>query len=485
MSNNTNPVVAPETEALAEEKPQVKQPKNVASRLFAFFFAAIAVAALFLPYSYVLVDGAPVKTSFFSAILKLFKGGETSKLFGVIPTYADVLLDNVPGSINMSGIITGCVFYLFLLLNALCVIFGLITIFTSKKAPGMFRATVFCFLYAYSMYALWNIGHVAAQNKKFLLDIVSFAGTGVGLLTYLILGLKRKGACALVSFIQFLLSLTVSCVLIFAFEANTEAFKNGLAKFKISKVELVLLVAVALCALNIMCAYIRMQVKKGLPFDCIRYVLQLLIAGAASYIEIANKQESKLFMILTIVAAGVSVFQIILCFIQAAAGKKKAKKAEKVEEQPAELVEEKKEEAPVQEYVKEEHVEPVAYEGGPVDGVETAELVEDEPAVEEPAVEEKPVAEKPAEETQTAGYDFYNTKSFDPFIATLNDKERNDFTDLFILRCKGDMPEIPAYVVGEPKKDFFRKIFVYLGKYRDMIPDELLMKIYQFSLKLK
>ena len=482
MSNNTNSVAVPETETPVEEKPQVKQPKNVAARIFAFLFAAIAVAALFLPYSYVLVDGAPVKTSFFSAILKLFKGGETSKLFGVIPTFADVLLDDVPGTINISGIITSFVFYLFLLLNALCVIFGIITVFTSKKAPGMLRATVFCFLYAYSMYALWNVGHVVAQDKKFLIDIVTFAGTGVGLITYLVLALKRKGAGALVSFVQFLLSLTVSCLLIFAFEANTDAFKDGLAKFGIKAFEIVLLVAVALCALNIMCAYIRIQVKKGLPFDCIRYVLQLLIAGVAAYIEIANKQESKLFMILTIVAAGVSLFQIILCIIQAVAGKKKAKKVAEAEEQPVEPVQEevKEEEAPVQEYVAEEHVEPVAYEGGPVEGVETAELVE-----EEPAVEEKPVAEKPAEETQTAGYDFYNTKSFDPFIATLNDKERNDFTDLFILRCKGDMPEIPEYVVGEPKKDFFRKIFVYLGKYRDMIPDELLMKIYQFSFKLK
>lgn len=481
MSNNTNPVAVPETPV--EEQPKVKKNKNVASRLFAFLFVAIAVTSLFLPFSYVLVDGVATKMSFFDAVVKLFKGdGVVSKLFGVLPTYANVKLDT--GAMNIGSVITAFVFYLFLALIVLSVLFGIITVFTSKKAPGMFRATVFCFLYAYSMYALWNTCQVFSNEKKLLVDIVAFACTGIGLLTYLILGLKRKGASALVFFVQFLLSLSVSCILIFAFEANTDAFRNGLAKFNIKAFEQVILITVALCALNIMCGYIRLQVKKGLPFDCIRYILQLLVTGVASYLEIANKQESKLCMILTIVAAGVSLFQIILCIIQGKAGKKKAKKVEATEE-VAEPATQPADEQPLQEYVAEEHVEPVSYDGGPVDGVAVAELAEEEPEDEKPA-EEKPAEEKPAEsETKTASYDFYNTKSFDPFIASLSDKERNDFTDLFVLRCKGDMPEIPTYVVGEPKKDFFRKIFVYLGKYRDQIPDELLMKIYQFSLKLK
>ena len=66
----------------------------------------------------------------------------------------------------------------------------------------------------------------------------------------------------------------------------------------------------------------------------------------------------------------------------------------------------------------------------------------------------------------------------------LNEKERNDFTELFILKFKGVMPEIPDYVVGGDNKAFFQKLFIYLGQYRDRIPSDLLAKMYQFAIKL-
>ena len=87
-------------------------------------------------------------------------------------------------------------------------------------------------------------------------------------------------------------------------------------------------------------------------------------------------------------------------------------------------------------------------------------------------------------EVQTAGYDFYNSKSFDPFIAVLNNDERNQFTEIFILKYRGVMPELPDYAVGGDNKEFFSKIFLYLGQYRDRIPDGLLAKIYVYSTKI-
>ena len=107
----------------------------------------------------------------------------------------------------------------------------------------------------------------------------------------------------------------------------------------------------------------------------------------------------------------------------------------------------------------------------PVEGVEIAEEV-------------NPTYVAPLPEVQTAGYDFYNSKSFDPFIATLNEDERNQFTEIFILRYHGMMPDIPDYQVGGDNAEFFRRIFIYLGQYRDRIPSGLLAKIYQYSLKL-
>ncbi len=120
----------------------------------------------------------------------------------------------------------------------------------------------------------------------------------------------------------------------------------------------------------------------------------------------------------------------------------------------------------------EEYAEAYIYEGGPVSGVEMAEEVNPTFCNVQPG------------QVNTAGYDFYNCQSFDPFIATLDMQERNQFTEIFILKFKGTMPEIPDYVVGGDNREFFRKIFIYLGQYRDRIPSGLLTKIYLFSTKI-
>ena len=65
----------------------------------------------------------------------------------------------------------------------------------------------------------------------------------------------------------------------------------------------------------------------------------------------------------------------------------------------------------------------------------------------------------------------------------MNDKEREQFTDLFILKYKGTMKNIPDYEVGGDNDEFFRKIFIYLGQYRDRIPDSLLAKMYKYCVR--
>ena len=49
---------------------------------------------------------------------------------------------------------------------------------------------------------------------------------------------------------------------------------------------------------------------------------------------------------------------------------------------------------------------------------------------------------------------------------------------------KRSMPELPDYVVGGDNTEFFRKIFIYLGQYRDRLPDSLLAKMYKYSIRL-
>ena len=66
---------------------------------------------------------------------------------------------------------------------------------------------------------------------------------------------------------------------------------------------------------------------------------------------------------------------------------------------------------------------------------------------------------------------------------TLSDKEREQFTNLFILKYSGALGNLPDYVVGGNNDDFFRKVFIYLGQYRDRIPNGLLAKMYKFAVR--
>jgi len=160
------------------------------------------------------------------------------------------------------------------------------------------------------------------------------------------------------------------------------------------------------------------------------------------------------------------------------------------EETPAETQEEETEEAGV-------YAEAVRYEGPTAETAapEAEELAQ--PAEEtaqpeaEPAPQPAPVynynfaapAAPQSGAGNTADYDFYNSRSFDPFIASLNGDEREQFTEIFILKYKGATSNLPDYQVGGDNTEFFRKVFIYLGQYRDRIPDSLLAKMYQFAIR--
>lgn len=86
-------------------------------------------------------------------------------------------------------------------------------------------------------------------------------------------------------------------------------------------------------------------------------------------------------------------------------------------------------------------------------------------------------APKPAASNEPARYD---TKTFDPFFATLSTAEVNEFGDIFIADKIGVLSYMPAYVIGGDNKDFFRKIMIYLGKFRSQISQGLLEKILKY-----
>ena len=237
-------------------------------------------------------------------------------------------------------------------------------------------------------------------------------------------------------------------------------------------VDALTLVVYVVAMLGAALALLRLTSRKNNAWDLIRYIVVLLVAGVSVYAAFVATVEQTM-LIVAIVAAAAALLNFIGWFFK---GCKKCKKEKKVKEKAAKVEKAVKEvpvveSAPQEEYIREEYAEALPYQGGPVEGVEIAEEV-------------NPTYVAPLPEVQTAGYDFYNCKSFDPFIAILSQEERNQFTELFILKYKGVMPELPDYVVGGDNKNFFRKLFIYLGQYRDRIPDGLLTKIYQFAVRM-
>lgn len=270
-----------------------------------------------------------------------------------------------------------------------------------------------------------------------------------------------------------------------------------------------LIIVLAISLLMGVIALFTRKAPKILKVEAI-FIAQAYLLYAASVIIIAWHNGVFSMEMLDIISLAIGAAALIVFIVTAIATRKnKAQKAEKPakekkqkKEKPAKVKKEKAPKAkpavvsqpvavsapvapvapampvaqvqqPTGNYIVEEYAEAMPYDGGPVEGVEIATEVN-------PTFE----PDNLPKQVNTAGYDFYNSKSFDPFIAILNNEERNQFTELFILKFKGVMPEIPDYQVGGDNKEFFRKLFIYLGQYRDRIPDGLLAKIYQFAIKM-
>ncbi len=205
-------------------------------------------------------------------------------------------------------------------------------------------------------------------------------------------------------------------------------------------------------------------VKTALIFVIIAAILQVV---AALFVSMKMSTATKI----DVVAIIVIVAAIVLLIIFALAGRQKKDKKEKPVEEPVD---------PVAEMLKtfrtEEVIEAYAYEGGPVAGIEIAEEVF-------PTLAKLDAQKDPDGAARNTVASLLGN-GFDAFLITLNEKEKNEFIDLYVLKCRGIMPEIPGYVVGGDNKDFFNKVFIYLGQYREKIPGDLLAKMYSFSMKI-
>lgn len=403
-----------------------KKDKSVFFRILAAIVAVLGIVALVLPLK--IYPDFTTKSSVFSVLFTIGFGDNLSILASVAA-------------------------FALVAFSVISVILSVIAIIAPKKARGLLRTATLLF----TIGCLWQLaattGISTYATDKTSIDFIILAFTFVSLIVYCCFALARAGKGGVVSLLQFILTAAFTSLFIEAI-ADT-----GASEFAaVADLKTIILALVAVAALNLAISVLRIQCKKGIVFDIIRYVVQLIIA-VALLILTSGKVTGDTLTLFLIIAIAISVVQIVIAIIQKRVACVKAP-AEK--EAKKEAVKESAEKdckiCPVEEYA-----EAYAYTGGPVGGVEMAEEV------------------NPA---STAGYDYYNSKSYDPFIAILTDEERNQFTELYILRCEGSMPEIPEYKVGEDNAEFFRKVFIYLGQYRDRIPDELLAKMYKYSTKV-
>lgn len=81
------------------------------------------------------------------------------------------------------------------------------------------------------------------------------------------------------------------------------------------------------------------------------------------------------------------------------------------------------------------------------------------------------------------GQSYYAASGYipDAFFSSLTPAEKDEFDRLFISRIYGDNKRLPAYRLGGDNREFFTKIFVFMGRYRNVISDGLLEKIYNYS----
>lgn len=448
--NVTSPDVAPNQEQPAKQK------KNAGYRVLAFVLLVVcAVALAVIPYNVFYSSTEVKQASLLTALLDAFSS--SSKLFGALPMLA---VDGAVGTLSALGM------YLFAIGIAVAAVLSLIAIFSAKKSPCLVRSALFflllgavayTFLFFISVKALVSNEMVTASSS---VDMLSLAIAGVAIVLSFVLSLIKNGKAAWLRLLQLVLTVLCAVLAVLPIAASSLLVVEPADSEKIYKT--LSMVVIALVALNVVIACARMSKKKDTACDLVRYILALIVALVACYVANAVKAtDGESMIIYSICAAAIALIQIILVIVQ-------IKNAHKKE--IATVKEEVQEEATKGFHV-EEYAEAYAYEGGPVAGVLMAEEVNPSFLPHEPHV-------------TTAGYDFYNCKSFDPFVATLSTEERNLFTELFILRFKGDMPEIPDYQVGGDNSEFFRKVFIYLGQYRDRIPSNLLGKMYQYSIKI-
>lgn len=465
------------------------------SRIWAFVLAVAPIALLFfLPIRSIAEVDADAELHFGYADIKIFElykriftavgSGETYKLFGFLPLFYGGRILERAFSLAFYAILVGAALNVVLMIIALC---------SGKKAPKMVCAISLVNLFTFGTYLAALIFRSYYLNTSFdflTMGMYTLYGiVGVSLLLYIFYALANTKKAAFVNLALMLLTVcfTAAYVYPYFFKEGVHAtiyaaqFSGEHVLFDFLSESIIitdaLLVFIAFTILNVLICAIRLSTVKGLGLDIARSVLSLVVAAFIIAVAFLSPSLKTLpfanFGLYAIIACGIALVHLIFACIVKHSRKKKAQKVA-LEEAPT--CEEEEDDIIVEIVPEEEEsvVEPIAAESMPEE-----DQVANAP-VEMPTIQEPVETPAPAPAPQNSGYDYYNSKNFDPFIATLSDVERQEFTELFILKYRGDLAKLPDYVIGGDNLHFFRKVFIYLGQYREQISSALLGKMYQF-----
>ena len=456
-------------------------------------------------------------------------GFESFKVFGI----------PVLSGAGAVGKVMGLVLYILPAAMVLTVIMAVIGIFSRRAAPGAARAIAFVNFWAYGLYALCVLAvSLYYENIETAVDLTLLIAAGVFFLIYVVLAFIKAKKYTWMTLLMTILTAAFAGVLLYGIigcadslvallSSQDAAIISSLTKGEFYRYVIIAVLGVALLGLAVSC--MRMSTKKGYGFDIFRYIVHLIVVGVFIYFAF-TEDSLKDIQLYAGIAAAIALVQVILCIVavsmlksnKAARAKEKEERIAEKEAEKAAIEAEKAEKKARKEAKKAEGAETVTETATTAETtVETeekeeatgvyAEAVRYEGATQESAAREaepltaadlageqaaqpqqQPVynynfntqpQEQPAGPGATADYDFYNSRSFDPFIASLSSAEREQFTEIFILKYKGDTKNLPDYQVGGDNTEFFRKVFIYLGQYRDRIPDSLLSKMYQFAIR--
>ena len=300
------------------------------------------------------------------------------------------------------------------------------------------------------------------------------------------------------------------------FEGGYKDYLGTLPDLK-SKTVLILCTAVALIvAINYFIDVLGLSTnakKTGIIFNVSRYGLGMLAVLALFVtVTICKYKIGIMFIVLPsviLIQLLISIARLIMYLKKAK--KKKNNEAEKIEQveieepvrpyrqrpvyvEPVPRVKEEVYEQSVSEpvYAEPERRQPVQDKYGFNESLKEEPVQMDIADIAEPESVPVPIRSAPPVQTATqpqtnnAGQEtrIYTINTIyggpvDEFMRKLTNDEKIEFAMTFIEKSKGNIGNIPEYVIGGNNRLFFSSVFIYLGRIRGLISDGLLNKMYK------